>query len=64
LAARREESIKKLADALTAVGVTFLPESVQGVGLREYTGINARLVKIRHGIVRSAFPFPERKITD
>jgi transcriptional regulator with XRE-family HTH domain len=30
----REESIKKLADALTAAGITFLPESVHGVGLR------------------------------
>jgi ribosome-binding protein aMBF1 (putative translation factor) len=30
----REASINKLADALTAAGITFLPESVQGVGLR------------------------------
>jgi hypothetical protein len=28
----REESIKKLADALEKAGITFLPESSQGVG--------------------------------
>jgi hypothetical protein len=30
----REESIKKLADALEKAGITFLPESAHGVGLR------------------------------
>ena len=30
----RDESIKKLADALEKAGITFLPESAQGVGLR------------------------------
>jgi transcriptional regulator with XRE-family HTH domain len=30
----REDSIKKLAHALEKAGVTFLPESPQGVGLR------------------------------
>lgn len=30
----REESIKKLADALEKAGITFLPESTRGIGLR------------------------------
>ena len=30
----REESIRKLADALERAGITFLPESAHGVGLR------------------------------
>jgi predicted transcriptional regulator len=30
----REESIKKLADAMERAGITFLPETAAGVGLR------------------------------
>ena len=30
----REDSVKKLADALTAAGITFLAPTAQGVGLR------------------------------
>jgi hypothetical protein len=30
----RDESVNKLANALTAAGITFLPESAHGVGLR------------------------------